>query len=183
MILNSVGPSVDVAVTALASVRDRSGRHLGNWPAPSAGVPQIARTVMDGESDTPPKAARDFTGRILGEWALDDRAEGVCLVVSELVTNAVCHALRCPQDIPTLWTLQLVLIRHPRRLAVAVTDPSVRPPTIVPRPDELRDGGRGLHVVQALSSAWGWAALPCGGKAVWATFDLMPTPLAKHPPG
>jgi hypothetical protein len=93
--------------------------------------------------------------------------------VSELVTNALRHGLEgLPQPLP-LCPIQLVLIGHPRRLVVSVTDPGGRTPEPVPSdPDRFVEGGRGLLVVGAISDAWGGARLATGGKAVWAAFDL-----------
>ncbi|MER6978134.1 ATP-binding protein [Streptomyces carpinensis] len=39
------------------------------------------------------REARRFTRRTLDEWELSDRFDDVCLVVSELVTNALRHAV------------------------------------------------------------------------------------------
>src|SRR5882724_6710680 len=39
------------------------------------------------------REARQFTRRTLDQWDIGDRFDDVCLVVSELVTNALRHAL------------------------------------------------------------------------------------------
>ncbi|MGW4201133.1 ATP-binding protein [Streptomyces sp. NPDC004726] len=74
------------------------------------------------------RGARTFTRQTLGEWNLDDRFDDVALVVSELVTNALRHALpdedREIQDPP----VRLHLLRWPGRLVCAVRDPSPQSP-------------------------------------------------------
>ncbi|MBG6090740.1 ATP-binding protein [Actinomadura viridis] len=156
-------PSSPAAVSGLA----------GLWPAPSAGVPRTARRVLPAEP-TSPKEARAFTRATLREWGVDGAAADDALVaVSELVTNALQHGLRgLPRPLPA-GPIQLVLLGHPRRLVVTVTDPGERTPEpIAPDPVRSPEGGRGLLVLGALSDAWGWAPLATGGKAVWAAFDL-----------
>ncbi|MFB4314370.1 ATP-binding protein [Actinomadura sp. 21ATH] len=145
----------------------------GLWPAPAAGAPRTARTVLPPEN-TSPKEARAFTQATLREWGLaGDAADDVLVAVSELVTNAIQHGVReQPRPLPA-GPIQLVLLGHPRRLVVTVTDPGSRPPEpVAPEPGRFGEGGRGLLVVGAVSGAWGWAPLATGGKAVWAAFDL-----------
>jgi anti-sigma regulatory factor (Ser/Thr protein kinase) len=145
----------------------------GRWPTPPAGSsPRTARRVLPADA-TSPKAARDFTVATLAEWGLADATDDVVITVSELVTNALRHGLReVPQPVPTC-PIQLVLLGHPRRLVVAVTDPGGGTPEPVEQePERFGEGGRGLLVVGAVSGAWGWAPLATGGKAVWAAFNL-----------
>jgi anti-sigma regulatory factor (Ser/Thr protein kinase) len=165
-------PSVPAAVPGLA----------GLWPAPHAGTPRTARRVLPAEI-TAPRAAREFTQATLDDWGIGGDAGDVVVAVSELVTNALRHGLEgLPQPLP-LCPIQLVLVGHPRRLVVSVTDPSGRVPEPVPgEPDRFTEGGRGLVVVGAISDAWGWARLATGGKAVWAAFDLRVSPPASPEP-
>jgi hypothetical protein len=52
-------------------------------------------------------------------------------------------------------------------LRVAVTDAGTGAPE--PRhASSTREGGRGLYLVDALTSAWGMEPRPDGGKVVWA---------------
>ncbi|KAB2339610.1 ATP-binding protein [Actinomadura rudentiformis] len=150
----------------------------GRWPTPPAGDPRTARRVLRADA-TSSKTARDFTLATLAEWDLTHAAEDIVIAVSELVTNALRHGLRdLPQPAPT-HPIQLVLLGHPRRLVVAVTDPGPGTPVPVEQiPERFGEGGRGLLVVGAISGAWGWAPLTTGGKAVWAAFDLRPAQAA-----
>jgi anti-sigma regulatory factor (Ser/Thr protein kinase) len=88
-----------------------------------------------------------------------DTSEVAQLLVSELVTNAVLHA----------GTYIVVEVRvDDVRVRVAVKDLSAA----FPQPRVAADdasGGRGLQLVEALSSSWGWD-LTAGGKSVW--FEL-----------
>jgi anti-sigma regulatory factor (Ser/Thr protein kinase) len=93
---------------------------------------------------------------------LIDRVE---LLVSELVTNAVQHTRS------TLLTL--TLIAQNTQLRVCLHDNDPRPPK--PRPASTWDlGGRGLHLIQELSDAWGTRPTP-SGKWVWFRIT-SPTP-------
>ncbi|XRQ16311.1 ATP-binding protein, partial [Actinomadura welshii] len=76
---------------------------------------------------TTPRSAREFTQATLDEWGMTSGVEDVVVAVSELATNALRHGMEgLPQPLP-LCPIQLVLIGHPRRLVVSVTDPGGRP--------------------------------------------------------
>ncbi|MQY09455.1 ATP-binding protein [Actinomadura macrotermitis] len=141
----------------------------GFWPTPHEGSPRTARLVLRADAAAP-KAARDFTLATLAGWDRSALGDDVAVVVSELVTNAVRHGRR---ELPgsSGGPVQLVLLAHPRRLVVTVTDPGLRTPEPA-APEALDDGGRGLLVVGALADSWGWAPLASSGKAVWAAFDV-----------
>ena len=145
------------------------GRAAGQWPAPSSigHGPDLARRVLRGEPASP-RSAREFTHATLTGWRLSALTEDAEMVVSELVTNAVRHGLADERHAPVL---QLVLLKHERRLVVVVTDPGDQVPRLAERGD-FAETGRGLRIVAALSGSWGWAPLVTGGKAVWASFDL-----------
>ena len=106
------------------------------------------------------RRARRFVGDLLREGA-----DGVCdvcvLLTSELVTNAVLYA---QSDIE-------ISVRLSRdRVRVAVGDASSVPPVRRLVGTEATSG-RGLALVEALSSAWGVDTSRTGaGKEVW--FEL-----------
>jgi serine/threonine-protein kinase RsbW len=92
-------------------------------------------------------------------WSCDrDRLDDAALVLSELVGNAVRHA---EGD-----TVQVRLRRTDDVLRIAVHDHSAAGPA--PRHASVDDeSGRGMLIIEALSSRWGWE--PNGhGKVVWA---------------
>ncbi|MCZ7458815.1 ATP-binding protein [Streptomyces sp. WMMC940] len=119
------------------------------------------------------RGARKFTSRTLTRWELDERFDDVALVVSELVTNALRHAL--PADLPRGQEppVRLHLMRWTGRLVCAVRDPSEESP-VAGEAEDSAECGRGLFLVDSFSDSWGWHPLagPLTGKVVWALFRL-----------
>ena len=109
---------------------------------------------------TAPRASRDFVTRTLLDWRLSRHIPAACLVVSELVTNAMIHA---GTDI------DLTVSEHRQAIRVAVRDRS--PDLPLERPEALDVHGRGLTIVAGLTKAWGVLPHTDGGKAVWAVLD------------
>lgn len=100
------------------------------------------------------------------------------VVVSELVTNALRHALpantpRTPEQSPPV---RLHLMRWTERLVCAVRDPSHDSPIASDTDDFSAESGRGLFLVDSFSDGWGWHPLAgtLSGKVVWALFRLQP---------
>lgn len=118
-----------------------------------------------------PRRARDATRSTLGEWNLGGLCDDAAVVVSELVTNAIRHGLRHDAAPAAERLIRLVLLGYPRHLVCMVADPGKGTPTIQ-EPDYVAETGRGLHIVEAMSRAWGWTPLGAAGKAVWATFPI-----------
>ena len=63
--------------------------------------------------------------------------------------------------------LRLCLLRRAGEVMLAVIDASDDAPALR-QPDWARESGRGLQIVDALSSVWGWSPIEGHGKAVWA---------------
>jgi len=120
--------------------------------------------------------ARKFTRGTLDEWDIGDRFDDVCLVVSELVTNALRHAL--PSDTPRRPEcgppVRLHLVHWTERLVCAVRDPSHDSPVARDSDDFSAESGRGLLLVDSFADSWGWHPLAgtLSGKVVWALFRL-----------
>lgn len=111
-----------------------------------------------------PMLARAFVARHGDELAPDLLADAL-LLVSELATNAVRYGR------PEI-TLELRL--HPPGIGVALSDAGPQLPTRPARPPSPEQtSGRGLMIVDALSSQWGVTEIDQPpGKTVW--FDLGP---------
>jgi len=107
-------------------------------------------------------AARRDADRELAATGVAPRArEDALIVVGELVTNAIRHAA-------TEFTLALDI--SPERVRVEVGDRDTRPPVLVAA-DVDATSGRGLVLVAAVASAWGFATADLdgvAGKTVWA---------------
>jgi hypothetical protein len=113
------------------------------------------------------KAARDFTTQTLLDWDLCWLTQDATLVVSELVTNALRHGALDGDGGAGRGRPELILWGRPGYLVCVVIDSSAGAPVRVPA-GPAREDGRGLLVVQALSSRWGWTMLGIHRKAVWA---------------
>ncbi|MEU9381385.1 ATP-binding protein [Streptomyces sp. NPDC048279] len=124
------------------------------------------------------REARQFTRRTLGQWDVGERFDDICLVVSELVTNALRHAVpgepECPAA-PPAPAVRLHLMRWTERLVCAVRDPSHDTPAPRDSEDFSAESGRGLFLVESFSDSWGWHPLAgtLSGKVVWALFRLQ----------
>jgi anti-sigma regulatory factor (Ser/Thr protein kinase) len=104
--------------------------------------------------------ARYYIQAALRDHDLGDYAADVAAVTSELVTNAIIHTDA------TAVGLELTCLEGAAAVAIVVTDPCSRPP-IKLDPAEDAEHGRGLHLVSALSTRWGWRPQD-PGKAVYA---------------
>ncbi|MBA0053055.1 ATP-binding protein [Streptomyces sp. AJS327] len=160
---------------------------------PLQGLPVLDATTVSSSASCalPPryeavKSAREFTRCTLQRWDLSEAFDSVTLVVSELVTNALRHGLPPVRGTLLEPPVRLHLMRWSARLVCAVRDPSAIAPQ-PPAPPESAGGedpfagfaaesGRGLHLVNSFSDAWGWHPLtggsPTPGKVVWALFRL-----------
>jgi len=104
-----------------------------------------------------PRAARRDLRTALAQRLEPDALATVELLTAELVTNAVQHARS---------TAQVTAAVTPRGLRVAVTDAGPGIPSVQSGTSAEAERGRGLALVESLSSAWGVEHSPAG-KAVW----------------
>ena len=126
------------------------------------------RAVLDlGALPTVPSCARAWTRRVLREWQLSVLSDTAELIVSELTTNAMLASRRLGHPF-----IRLTLTLDQGELAIAVHDycPGAPEPGNAAADDE---NGRGLLLVEAVSSRSGWYPFDDGtpGKVVWAAFS------------
>ena len=119
-------------------------------------VPPVPRAVT---------AAREWSRQTIKRWRLEQAAEAIEHLVSELVTNSVEHA-RCVSV-----TVLLIYAVGTLRLEVSDQDADNAPVLKSPKPGDM--AGRGLVIVQALSDRWG-VRVTNGGKTVWCELTVEP---------
>ena len=110
------------------------------------------------------RLARAWVDGWLTTWALERLSAAATLVTSELVTNAIQHGQG--------KEIALQLTRDGSAVTIRVGDDNPDPP--LPRQAGTEsEAGRGLHLVAACSSSWGWhPENPDGpGKYVWALLE------------
>jgi two-component sensor histidine kinase len=123
--------------------------------------------------------ARAFTLATMERWRVTDRDHDVAAVVSELLTNALRHALPEARHATAPgssgpWPIRLGLLHFGRHVVCAVADPSKAAP-VSRQPDWQDESGRGLQVIASLSDQWGYCPAPAEpGKVVWAAFATRP---------
>ncbi|GHE68558.1 hypothetical protein GCM10018785_41430 [Streptomyces longispororuber] len=145
--LNTRGGRKDDVALLMARLNGVASDDVGHW-----------RLVSD---PSEVGRARELVRRQLRDWGLGALEDTACLLVSELVTNAVRHARGS--------RIGLRLVRSGRVLCeVEDQDPSL--PTLLSAGpgDEF---GRGLRVVTRFAKEWGTSS-GSSGKTVW--FELEP---------
>jgi anti-anti-sigma factor len=172
------------AQPAVAAMLERQGipQFLGVHPTVEDGLahasarpPYLRAELPLGPSAMSPAAARQFVHETCWQWQLhavdeptgplgaEELIDRAMLVASELVTNAVVH---------THGPLRLRLELVAERLHLAVADQSPRLLGLAADPgDPDAEGGRGLLVVDQLTSSWGVQHPPEGGKVIWCVLE------------
>jgi len=115
-----------------------------------------------------------------GSWGMAARSGDVAVVVSELLANALRHALPGPGPARPHRVIQLGLAQAGPCVLCAVADPSRKPPVLT-YPGALDETGRGLHLVGAFSDNWGYTALGDLGKPCGPSSGQRPGQLARAP--
>lgn len=106
--------------------------------------------------------AREVLAWQLREWHIEGLCDDAALVITELVSNAIRHA-----GTP----LELCIVPLENGVRLEVRDASKLP--LRPRsPGQLtEEGGRGLHIIDALATSHG-VEVDATGKRVWAEMLL-----------
>jgi anti-sigma regulatory factor (Ser/Thr protein kinase) len=174
MVARRSHPAGRISGRWLMAAAEMAGLASGRWrpsydPALAGSCPPRIATRMLGADPRSARAARDFTVAILQRWGMAERSPDIAIVVSELLTNALRHALSGPGDRRPRRPIRLGLLQHGRWVLCAVADPGTGAPA-PQTPASLDEAGRGLHIICALSDQWGYTAPTQTGKVVWALF-------------
>jgi anti-sigma regulatory factor (Ser/Thr protein kinase) len=142
------GPADDDVALLLARTRTLRSDQVASWQLPAD--PAVVTE------------ARDLVTRRLTAWGLDDMVFTTELIVSELVTNAICHA---SGPIRLRLICQEVLICE-------IADTSNTSPRL--RHARTTDeGGRGLFLIAHLADRWG-TRYTDDGKIIWTEQTIRP---------
>lgn len=124
--------------------------------------------------------ARSYLRQIVTQRQLAAIGDEAALLVSELVTNAITATAASTGQ----TSIGLYVMLGQRQLTLLVWDSS---PGIPERQAASEDDldGRGLAIVEALTTQWGYYYARRGGKVVWAELALpppepSPTPLQRR---
>jgi anti-sigma regulatory factor (Ser/Thr protein kinase) len=113
------------------------------------------------------RAVRRFVIGTLRAWGEHALLPDAALVVSELATNAVTHAAS---------PFRASVSRSGGAVRIAIEDVGLAHPRLLPA-DPERTGGRGVSLVDDLSTRWGHDDLPTG-KVVWSELIASRSTLA-----
>ncbi len=171
----SAAGDIGISCQWLAPALRMAAMASGNWPLSprpgAAGWTCFPRLALRTPSPDPwsVRAGRDFTIATMQRWGAAERCDDIAMVVSELLTNALRHAL---PDVgqASRRAVRLALLQPGRAVICAVADPSPKIPA-PGQPGDLCEGGRGLQVVSALADVWGCTPPSHAGKVVWALFS------------
>ncbi|MFB8247255.1 SpoIIE family protein phosphatase [Streptomyces sp. NPDC055952] len=134
-------------------------RHEGAQQAPAQRVGRMAVARHDFRGAG---KARRYVRNYAREHGMEQLADALEMITSELVTNALVHADS---------EVELRLRDHPDGVHLEVRDTDATPPiptsvTSSEKDNAVAEHGRGIDIVDALSSQWG--SSPNGrGKTVW----------------
>jgi anti-sigma regulatory factor (Ser/Thr protein kinase) len=108
--------------------------------------------------------ARLHARHLLWEWGLTSLSESVELLVSELMTNAT----KASRSVERIEPVRLWLLADKASVLLLIWDASTQAPVRMDINGDA-ENGRGLLLVESISSSWGWYfPQETGGKVVWA---------------
>jgi anti-sigma regulatory factor (Ser/Thr protein kinase) len=163
-------PAAEMAGLASGRWQPPPGPALARW----AWLPRIATRALGADPGSV-RTARDFTVATLDRWGIAERSPDIAIVVSELMTNALRHALPGSGHARPQRPIKIGLLQPGHCVLCAIADPGKTTPA--PRaPGTLDETGRGLHLIRALSDQWGYTTPSQAGKVVWALFGTRQTP-------
>jgi anti-sigma regulatory factor (Ser/Thr protein kinase) len=156
-----------VSTSGSTSRNDSGGEGVPPGSAHGSHSKAADATHVLSHSHQAPGAARRVAQGLMDQWKVaEPDADSVVLVVSELVANAVEHALP---------PLVLHLNRHlaEKQIWVGVSDSGTAPqegPWTSSCTDD--EHGRGLGIIEALAEAHGTHAYPDGTTMHWALISI-----------
>jgi anti-sigma regulatory factor (Ser/Thr protein kinase) len=121
-----------------------------------------------------PSCARAAVAAKLTAWGLPHLVDDATQIASELIANAVAASTQgAPEGAePVSVTLTLTISSTRRELCVRVWDPApALPPRIRQEPGTWAERGRGLLIVEELSTRWGCYPGRTG-KYVWSVLPI-----------
>jgi len=128
-----------------------------------------------------PYQARHFVRHALASWSIGgELVETATLVASELVANAAKAAGVTTDSGGSsesgLGQILLMLCYARQVLRIEVTDASTNPPVLSAVPPDA-ESGRGLFIIDALTTEWSYSFLPAGlGKTVYCVLPAGDRP-------
>jgi anti-anti-sigma regulatory factor len=127
------------------------------WQAVTAVRADVPRWIRHRLAPTPANAstARRLLGDACLTWNLGHLRDDAQLIAAELAANAINHAAT---------TFEVTAGYARCYLRIGVRDGS---PALPQRVETPSTSGRGIRIVEALSTHWGATSIP-GGKIVWA---------------
>ncbi|MGR8007161.1 ATP-binding protein [Streptomyces hypolithicus] len=144
-----------------------------------AGVWRFTAPAVDASVPQARHAVRDLLNR-QGVPAEDDLVQGLLLIASELVTNAVRHAALLSPELAVEVTIAAEWIR------VSVADNHPYRPKALER-DYAQTGGRGLLLVREITAEAGGVCdieqTASGGKVIRVALPLAVLPVTSPRPG
>src|SRR6266481_3433210 len=139
-----LGPAMTTRSAALAPARGVDWRWLEtavhtawrscrDWPCQQGGADGSWTAMPRVATHTPTPAshaianARSFTFQTMRKWGVVDRSDDVAAVVTELLTNAIRHALPQAQQVVgtvSRWPIKVGLLHPGSHVLCAIADPS-----------------------------------------------------------
>ena len=144
----------------------------GPWPRTQE------RTLLLGPIITAPRCARGAVIETLAAWGVSHLTDDATQITSELVANAVNASIQGAPEGTEAAPITLSISSTRGELCIRVWDPDpMPPPRTLHVPGTWTERGRGLLIVEELSTRWGWYP-GHAGKYVWSALLLSQPPPA-----
>ncbi|MBZ6194165.1 ATP-binding protein [Streptomyces olivaceus] len=127
---------------------------------PCEDAPRLGAMILQPEPESVPRARRWFR-KFIAPYNPACSIEDCALMISELVTNAVCYGA---SDAP--WEVRVEWFREGNALRVEVHNPGLPGNVRLRHPDADDAHGRGLLLVASLADSWHSGSGRQGGTVV-----------------